>query len=507
MLARTLVALTALSLPAAAQGVFAGSYTFAALNYEVEGSCPNGLRWSTQSGTLSFALDGTFTLASNERSACVGNGSASSSNGGSGVYSLSAAGDVVLDLDPGNPGTNIARLVLSHDRELLLFDHGPELDFEGSLGRAEFVIGIRGGVASTNAALQGDYVYGQIDTATGSTAIQTTARWGAFTFDGSGGWTGSVETATSLGGGAVTPPTSLTPGTYGVAANGALQMSGGYTIGALSQSGRVGFVLFTESSTTSLRVLLKRSPAASTDALVGRWAYSSLTGDTTLGPFGQVAMEAERGDLLVDARTNDALRAQVVSWADANGGGGRVAARATEPFVRANGSVLVDATDTTGARRAWLGAGEDVVLAAELSTERYGIGLYLRRWGSLAGDRSFVSSSDGGVQRLSIRAGAANAGRVYLVVGSTSGFAPGISGVPVNFDAYTLATATSPNTAPLTQSLGLLDARGRAQATFTLPAPSPAFVGTTFTHACLVLDPLTGATTLISNPETLTILP
>ena len=118
-----------------------------------------------------------------------------------------------------------------------------------------------------------------------------------------------------------------------------------------------------------------------------------------------------------------------------------------------------------------------------------------------------MSSSDGGVQRLSIRAGAANAGRVYLVVGSTSGFAPGTLGVPVNYDAYTLLTATSPNTAPLTQSLGLLDARGRAQATFTLPAPSPAFVGTTFTHACLVLDPLSGATTLVSNPETLTILP
>lgn len=503
----TCAALVALQLPVAAQGVLEGTYTFASLNFEQDAFCPNGLQWSTQWGSLSFAPDGSFTLATTERSACVGTGSSSITGGGSGTYTSDGNGGVLLDLNPADPGTDTARLVLSSDGEVLLVDREPDLDFQDSFGTAEFVIGIRTGVALSNAALQGAYVFGQIDTAAASTQVETTARWGDFDFDGSGGWIGSVESATSLGFGSVTPPAPLAPGTYTVSGVGSLQMSDGFTIGALAPSGRVGFLLAAGPTTTSLRILLKRPTAAPNDAFVGAWAHSSFGGDSTLGPFGQVGIESRRGEVMVDARTNDSLRAQVVSWADAGGGGARIDAGAGEAFVRPSGAVLMDPTDVTNAHRAWLGAGDDVVLTAELTTQRYAIGLYLRRWGALAGDRSFVSSSNGGVQRLSIRAGAANAGRVYLVVGSTSGFAPGIQGVPINFDAYTLATATSPNTAPLTSSLGLLDAQGRAEAAFTLPAPSPSFVGTTFTHACIVLDPVSGATTLISNPESLTILP
>ena len=107
----------------------------------------------------------------------------------------------------------------------------------------------------------------------------------------------------------------------------------------------------------------------------------------------------------------------------------------------------------------------------------------------------------GGVQNLNINMGAAHAGELYLMLGSTSGVAPGTLAapgvlVPLNTDPYLIYTLTHPNGAPLGGSFGALDANGGGTTTFTLPmAFDPSLVGITIHHAAVTFD-LTGGLTV-----------
>lgn len=102
----------------------------------------------------------------------------------------------------------------------------------------------------------------------------------------------------------------------------------------------------------------------------------------------------------------------------------------------------------------------------------------------------------------------------YLLLGSLNGTAPGIpvDGVvlPLNFDlGYLAFTLANPNTAPLANSLGMLDATGQGSATFSLPPASDAsLAGLALHHAYLVFD-LAGAPSVAfaSNAEPLTLAP
>lgn len=105
-----------------------------------------------------------------------------------------------------------------------------------------------------------------------------------------------------------------------------------------------------------------------------------------------------------------------------------------------------------------------------------------------------LSVSGGGVQTLSLDAGVCNAGGTYFLLGSVSGTTPGLplSGglnLPLNIGPYFNLTLSSPNTAPLGNSLNVLNGSGQGTATFTLPAGAfPTLVGVTANHAFLVLN-------------------
>lgn len=114
---------------------------------------------------------------------------------------------------------------------------------------------------------------------------------------------------------------------------------------------------------------------------------------------------------------------------------------------------------------------------------------------TLTGSPSNLALGSGGVQTLSIDAGPSFASAPYLLLGSTSGSAPGLPVgavlLPLNHDAYFDITLQSPNTPPLGASFGTLDAAGAATATFTVPNGSnPSLAGVVFHHAALLLDPL-----------------
>lgn len=120
----------------------------------------------------------------------------------------------------------------------------------------------------------------------------------------------------------------------------------------------------------------------------------------------------------------------------------------------------------------------------------------------------------GGTQSLLLDAGLARAGESYLLLGSTSqdeqdcGLDLGAHSLPLQADAYLLATLYTPGSGALRNSRGSLDHEGRARAEFVLPpAASPALVGLELKHAFAVLDAHTGQVRCTSEAAPLRFVP
>jgi hypothetical protein len=129
---------------------------------------------------------------------------------------------------------------------------------------------------------------------------------------------------------------------------------------------------------------------------------------------------------------------------------------------------------------------------------------------TLVSDAHTISLAAGGTQSLDLLADPAQRGRPYLLLGSLSGIRPGIAvgpvRVPLNPDSWFDFTLASPNTFPLVNSAGRLDASGRAAAAFALPPGLPRELeGIRFDHAFVVLDPGAGQLSFASNSVPLTL--
>jgi FG-GAP repeat len=128
----------------------------------------------------------------------------------------------------------------------------------------------------------------------------------------------------------------------------------------------------------------------------------------------------------------------------------------------------------------------------------------------LAGEAHVVSLAQGGTPDLWLNAGSAHANALYLVLGSFSGTQPGIAveglTVPLVWDAYTAWTVSSPNQAPLAQSLSLLTGTGRGQTTITIPPGAfSSIAGQHVFHAYVLLEG--GTISFVSNAVPLTFWP
>lgn len=117
-------------------------------------------------------------------------------------------------------------------------------------------------------------------------------------------------------------------------------------------------------------------------------------------------------------------------------------------------------------------------------------GVFTFRRSALWSDVDTLSIAAGGSQALSLDAGANMAGAIYVMVGSLSGTAPGVSlgsvHVPLNPDSYTEFSLSGDPTF-FAGFVGALDANGRANALWQLPAglPLPALQ---LHHAFVALD-------------------
>ena len=128
---------------------------------------------------------------------------------------------------------------------------------------------------------------------------------------------------------------------------------------------------------------------------------------------------------------------------------------------------------------------------------------------SLTVDTASLSLSAGGTANFSLDAGAANAGRLHLLLGSVTGTAPvttvGAVDIPLVIDAYTLFTLANPTAPPLVGALGFLDGQGTGAASLSLPAGTdPALAGVTLHHAYLLPLPVLDFS---SNAATFNLVP
>lgn len=125
---------------------------------------------------------------------------------------------------------------------------------------------------------------------------------------------------------------------------------------------------------------------------------------------------------------------------------------------------------------------------------------------ALCADRERLSRVQGGLQNLALDAGPAHAGRLYAVLGSASGTAPGLYFGPglelaLAFDDYMVATLAYANSTYLLRTVGQLDAQGRASASIAVP-PAALFVDLDLHHGFFVAA-AGGAVVFVSNPQIL----
>jgi glucose/arabinose dehydrogenase len=171
----------------------------------------------------------------------------------------------------------------------------------------------------------------------------------------------------------------------------------------------------------------------------------------------------------------------------------------------------VHITEDTNGELLVLAMGPDVPVAQQkpgLYRVKPALGLSLRA------DDGELSLSSAQPLKFDLQAGLAHAGRPYLLLGSASGYKPGLSldglTLPLVLDDYLLACLQGPGATPLENNIGLLDSAGAARSAL-LPGKFPAvpgLIGQVLHHAALAIDPAQeGAVVFVSNPLSVALLP
>ena len=127
--------------------------------------------------------------------------------------------------------------------------------------------------------------------------------------------------------------------------------------------------------------------------------------------------------------------------------------------------------------------------------------------GSLTANPASVPAAGLVPQNFGLDCTAANASQIYILIGSLNGTRPGTPfppiTIPLNLDGWLDISIGYANTAVYTNTLGLLDANGKASMSFTLPAGVSGAAGLTLHHSAVVLDFFTLAPVLATEPTSL----
>lgn len=247
----------------------------------------------------------------------------------------------------------------------------------------------------------------------------------------------------------------------------------------------------------------------------GNWTILAREGDPapgvvggTLGPVqpGSAHLN-DRGQAIFGCDLVIAATSQGATWAYDPNQGLVLLSTANDVYTTASGTLTANGVD--GGIQFNSGDGCPMTLnnngdfVRRISTGN-GVGCAVR--GMLGGLRASPASvsANGGTQNWELNAGAANAGRLYVIAGTLSGTRPGFdfggSNIPLNQDAWFSLSLQAANGAVYTSSWGLLDANGHATASFNFPAGFNYFLGATFHHAFVALDLSTVQPTFVSQP-------
>jgi hypothetical protein len=123
-------------------------------------------------------------------------------------------------------------------------------------------------------------------------------------------------------------------------------------------------------------------------------------------------------------------------------------------------------------------------------------------------NKDVLGVGTGGTVDFNVVAGSAFAGKGYLLLGSLTGTDPGFNlqgkQIPLNLDAYFAFTANFAGSGVLPNSMGTLDALGKATPKLVIPPGAAAPVaGFTMNHAYVVFEPSNGKLLHVSNPVSL----
>lgn len=127
---------------------------------------------------------------------------------------------------------------------------------------------------------------------------------------------------------------------------------------------------------------------------------------------------------------------------------------------------------------------------------------------TLTTDVTGMSGATGGTTNFFLTAGAANAGRTYILLGSVTGTEPGwplpggMAVLPLNWDIFTNYVFLLSNTPVFPNFQGTLDTEGTATAQFNLaPITLTSTVTTYFAYA------LSAPWNFVSNPVVINVFP
>jgi Tol biopolymer transport system component len=131
---------------------------------------------------------------------------------------------------------------------------------------------------------------------------------------------------------------------------------------------------------------------------------------------------------------------------------------------------------------------------------------------TLATSPATLDTGGGAQALLSLKAGSAHAGAIYLLLGSSLGTFPGIPAgnfvLPLQPDPYFAFTLANPNSSLLSPSLAVLNSKGSGSAWFRLPAAAvPELAGLTAHHAFVTLDLPALAVTFASQAASTALVP
>lgn len=134
---------------------------------------------------------------------------------------------------------------------------------------------------------------------------------------------------------------------------------------------------------------------------------------------------------------------------------------------------------------------------------------YFHAHGRLWTCENMIEESVGGSIRLNLKAGSANAGRKYILLGSASGTSPGyplpggMATLPLHWDIFTDLVFSLLNTPVCQDFLGVLDANGKAACVFNTLGPVPGAAGTHVHFAYALNNPWN----YVSNPAVIEVVP